>query len=57
MNDINIMKKDIFQTLVKYQLSSFSQKLISPTDPSQFTLTYAVLSNFVYKGQMGSQKI
>ena len=43
MNDINIMKKDIFQTLVKYQLSSFSQKLISPTDPSQFTLTYAVL--------------
>ena len=43
MNDINIMKKDIFQSFVKYQLSSFSQKLISPTDPSQFTLTYAVL--------------
>ena len=43
MNDTNIMREDVLLNLVKYQLSSFSQKLISPTDPSQFTLTYAVL--------------
>ena len=29
--------------LMKYQLSSISQKLINPTDPSQITLTYTVL--------------
>ena len=39
MNDINLLKEDILQILVKYQFSSFSQKLISPTNPSQFMLT------------------
>ena len=43
MNDINILKEDMLQLLMKYQLCSFSQKLISPTDPSQFMLTYTVL--------------
>ena len=28
---------------MNYQLYIFSQKLISPTDPSQFMLTYTVL--------------
>ena len=39
MNDINILREDILQILWKYQLRSFSQKLISPTDPSQIVLT------------------
>ena len=30
--------------LMKYQLSSISQKLINPTDPSQITLTYTIFS-------------